>query len=63
MATIPVKERYWEVWQGDVMVCSAEMRMTRDQAGNKVANERRHGIRMEAKPAVCVCSKLYWLAG
>lgn len=41
----------WEVWQEDTIICSKEMKLTRWQALNKVENERRLGIIMEARPA------------
>jgi len=59
MAVIPVKDRIWEVWQGPALVCSAEMRLTRQQAENKVTNERRLGNRMVARRAICICDRPY----
>lgn len=48
----PIKRReIWEVWQGDTLVCSAMMRLTKDQAENKVRNEERMGWHMVAKKA------------
>lgn len=41
----------WEVWQGNTLVCSAQMKLTEWQARNKVENELRNGIRMEARKA------------
>lgn len=41
----------WEVWQGDRLICSKEMGLTQWQARNKVDNERKLGIHMEARPA------------
>jgi hypothetical protein len=41
---------YWEVWQGSTLICSAKQKMTEHDARNKVANEARHGVIMEARP-------------
>lgn len=39
----------WEVWQGDTLVCSQRMKLTRSQAMNKVANEAKMGVVMVAR--------------
>ena len=57
--TIPRKDRVWEVWQGDTLVCSARMGLTREQAENKVENEKCGGTVMRAKIAPCICKKPY----
>ena len=41
----------WVVTQNGQVVCGVGMEMDRNSAENKVENERRHGIRMEARPA------------
>lgn len=41
----------WEVWQGQTLICSAAQKLTEHEARNKVANEARHGVIMEARPA------------
>jgi hypothetical protein len=42
---------FWEVWHGDVLICSRAMRLSRTQALAKVESERRLGNVMEARRA------------
>lgn len=42
----------WEVWSvGGGLLCSREMRLTKQEALNKVENDARTGYRSVAKPA------------
>jgi protein gp37 len=42
-------QRYWEVWQGSTLICSAKQKLTEAEARNKVANEARNGVVMEVR--------------
>jgi protein gp37 len=42
---------YWEVWQGQTLICSAKQKLTEAAARNKVANEAANGVVMEARPS------------
>lgn len=46
-----MREKIWEVWQGQTLICSRRMGLTKHQALNKVDNELRRGTQMEARPA------------
>jgi hypothetical protein len=39
------------VWQGRTLICSAKQQLTEAEARNKVANEARHSVIMEARLA------------
>ena len=41
--------KVWEVWQGPTLICSAQLQLSKKQAENKVANERRLGWRMRIR--------------
>lgn len=45
----PDSETCWEVWQGTTLIASAKMKLTEHQARNKVENEARNGVVMEAR--------------
>jgi protein gp37 len=49
--TARFSQRYWEVWQGATLICSAKQKLTEAEARNKVANEAAHGVVMEARPS------------
>jgi protein gp37 len=42
-------QRYWEVWQGSTLICSAKQKLTEAAARNKVENESRNAVVMEAR--------------